>query len=526
MTRTFFLAIALFAPALKGASPSPVFLVSAGNNTGLENEPLLQYAEDDALRIMTVFQMLGGVSPHNAAVLLGANAQELRRTLLAVNSRIRRQNEALRRKSVLVVFYSGHADASGLHLGQNLMDYDEIKTLVSSSPAAFRLLIVDSCRSGVIVREKGFKPAAEFEISLQHNMHTEGMAIITSSTAGEESYESDALRSSFFSHHLFNALRGAADTDKNGAISLDEAYQYTYQQTLRSSGRSRRLQHPTYKFDVKGRGALVLTKLVDTRKRSGTLLIPTEGHYLITNGDEGGSIVADLGVQRSGTRLILPAGSYFVQRRSRDHYREYKLRLKAEREVNLDKVDFDVIKYARLARKGGSTGQIVHSISILGGIRSGPLNGQGALPVISLGVSFDFPWLSFGLRGLFSRARMSFDDQDIQAVYTQAGGALTVRRYIDFSHLSIGLGLNIEVLYNQQFFQTQGKAPDRGSWSIGFGGLLSAEIQLSPEIGLLVESGPTSQVLLQGTTRNGAVDDSEITTTWIWWLSAGIAWRF
>ena len=90
----------------------------------------------------------------------------------------------------------------------------------------------------------------------------EGFAIITSSTADESSQESDRLRASFFSHHLVNGLRGAADANGDHIVSLDEVYTYTYAETLRSSGRTMALQHPTYRVDLKGKGDVVLTRLV------------------------------------------------------------------------------------------------------------------------------------------------------------------------------------------------------------------------------------------------------------------------
>ena len=71
-----------------------------------------------------------------------------------------------------------------------------------------RLLVVDACRSGAVTRVKGVEPAEEFEIRFEAAAGTEGMAIITSSAAGESSQESDRLRASFFTHHLINALRG------------------------------------------------------------------------------------------------------------------------------------------------------------------------------------------------------------------------------------------------------------------------------------------------------------------------------
>jgi hypothetical protein len=55
--------------------------------------------------------------------------------------------------------------------------------------------------------------APELSLPLDKHVGAAGTAILSSSTADETSQESDRLRGSFFSHHLVNALRGAADRD-------------------------------------------------------------------------------------------------------------------------------------------------------------------------------------------------------------------------------------------------------------------------------------------------------------------------
>ena len=134
-----------------------------------------------------------------------------------------------------------------------------------------RLLVVDACRSGAVTRVKGVRKIPEFAIKLEDRVEAEGTAMISSSTAGESSQESDRLRASFFSHHLVNALRGAADRNGDGRVTLSEAYAYSYAQTLRSSGQTLQLQHPTYAYDVKGSGDLVLTTLSGAEHNLGRL---------------------------------------------------------------------------------------------------------------------------------------------------------------------------------------------------------------------------------------------------------------
>jgi len=86
-----------------------------------------------------------------------------RAALISINDRIRTAGAT---ESMLIVYYSGHADAEALHLGATNFALTQLEQLVRGSPAAFRLLVVDACRSGALTRVKGGKPAAAFPIAL------------------------------------------------------------------------------------------------------------------------------------------------------------------------------------------------------------------------------------------------------------------------------------------------------------------------------------------------------------------------
>jgi len=74
-----------------------------------------------------------------------------------------------------------------------------------------------------------------------------GDAFMTSSSANEASQESDAIRGSFFTYYLVSGLRGAADMIHDGRITLNEAYQYAYNETLsRTEKTMGGTQHPNY----------------------------------------------------------------------------------------------------------------------------------------------------------------------------------------------------------------------------------------------------------------------------------------
>jgi hypothetical protein len=77
-----------------------------------------------------------------------------------------------------------------------------------------------------------------------------GTLIITASGANEVSAEDEKLQHGVFTFYLLEGLRGAADADKDGLISVDEIYQYVSVQVPRATGQE---QHPVKKGTVEGR---------------------------------------------------------------------------------------------------------------------------------------------------------------------------------------------------------------------------------------------------------------------------------
>src|SRR5207244_12113838 len=163
-------------------------------------------------------QEVGGVRPENLGLLRGQDAGTVRRTLIAVNDRVR----AAGRQAMLTVYYSGHADSGALHLGASSLELPELEQLVRGSAATFRLLILDACRSGALTRVKGGAPIPPFDIRLGEPVAGEGAVFLTSSSASEDSQESDEVKGRFFTHRLVSGLLGAADANGGGALRLEE----------------------------------------------------------------------------------------------------------------------------------------------------------------------------------------------------------------------------------------------------------------------------------------------------------------
>ena len=518
------LAIALVLPLTARALPDETWVVAIGHNQGVQDEGDLLYAEQDARAMADALREHGRVSSRRTLLVLGEGAAAVRGALQDVNAKIRaRTGEGVH--TALIVFYSGHADASALHLGGTELPLEELKALVEGSPAGVRVFILDSCRSGSVTRVKGVQAAESFRIDLQDGIATEGLAILTSSSAGESSQESDWLRGSFFTHHFINALRGAADSDDDGRVTLGEAYRYTYSQTLRASGQTVVLQHPTYSWDLKGRGELVLSEPTDARGSTGRLRLSENALYLIMAERDGGPVIAEVSPQGNRRELALHAGNYFVQQRSLSEFREYQVQLGAGSLIDLSTVPFQAVRYDRLVRRRGAPEERVHQFTLLAAGRGPMLEGQGATPQWLLGWGMDFEWGSFSLRLRGTSAEATSADGLLVRRHSELGLGLALQRFIDLRLLSLAFGLYVEGVGHRQRFDTQRFVTDRQAWGAGFGGLLAVERHLGAGFALRLEGGPVTAIFKRAVIDKGAEVGSELATPLTWWAGGGLVWR-
>ena len=510
------LAVLALEPADVVASGTRV--VAIGNNLGRAGDATLRYAERDAERFAQVMRQLGRIPGENVVTLRNEGAARIRQVLMSTRAALQAGPEP----DLLVVYYSGHADADGLHPGPDPLPYRELRQLVLSARARLRLLVIDSCRSGALTRVKGTRPAAPFEVRPDTRSLAIGTAIVTSSAANEDSQESDRLAGSFFTHHLVSGLRGAADRNRDAKVTLEEAYHYAYHQTLRASGRTASLQHPTFQYAIRGKGDAALTWLASDRRASSRLRIPEPGHALVLERSESGVVVAEAAVEPGGAVLSLPPGRYVVQHRTRGFFREYRVDLPAGAEVSLAGLPFRTVAYARLVRKGAGR-RLSHSLTFMGAARGEVLDGDAVTPHGVLGYGLDLPWLTVGLRFRVSGAR---PERTLRTLHMEYALGLTLERFIDLRHVSLSFGLLVEGALHTQRFESAASAPDRQVWAFGFGALVGLEIDVLPALLLRLEGGPMAQVFERAVLESGVQVATETATPVTWWAGAGVVWRF
>jgi len=458
------LAAALFLLAVAAEADAEVrrFALVVGHNHGDADEPELRFAEADARRVADVLQRYGGVPPENLVTLLGPDAASVERLLDTINQRIASRSSDSGDETVLFVYYSGHADAFAMHLGGTQLAFDVVRTGLQRSVAELRVFVIDACRSGGVTRVKGMNPARPFDIDVDDKLAGEGLAIITSSASGEDAQESDSLGGSFFTHHLVSGLLGAADKSGDRRVTLTEAYNYAYAETLRSTSRARFVQHPTYSFAMKGREDLVLTDLDSTRKDAGTLSLTSGGDYIIFTGTDSGSVVAEVAVD--GPRQIaLDPGRYVVRHRSPDSVAQLSVEVRGGEVTTVDLAQMDRVPYPAIVRKGGMglDDGVAIGVMAMGGWAGEllPQTGQQGLGQLAVVLDLEPLTLQLGARYGLSSADNAFVALS-QHVFGLNVAAL---KLFDVGPVSLGLGVTGGADWVAQRLTSAGQSPDRDS---------------------------------------------------------------
>lgn len=328
-----------------------VFAVSANN--GGKERPRLRYAESDARAFADVLSQMGGVPKQNVYRVTEPSVASLQAQLDALDKKLSaaksaKNAETSSREEVLV-YYSGHADEKGLRLGEEVYTWKEFRKRIDALNADVKIAVIDACGSGAITRVKGGVAVPAFMVDKSSDM--KGYAFITSSTQDESSQESDKLKGSFFTHSLVSGLRGAGDVSGDGKVTLSEAYQFAFNETLQKTETTMGgAQHPSRDMNLAGTGDVVMT---DLRSTSAGLDLDEdiEGHLFIR--DDKGELVAEL-YKKPGRAMSLgfPAGKYSVRLERPAEYKEATVALQDNYRARLTQKQFTAVEAEKTALRG------------------------------------------------------------------------------------------------------------------------------------------------------------------------------
>ena len=228
--------------------------------------PDLRYAERDAIGIFKFLRTPqgGSVTLKRIKLLLGSDAT--RANILAGLKEIllRRAD----RDDLVLIYFVGHGVVGELREETFLLPYDarldivegtgisqsEIMRYVRRSRAKRVVLIVDACHSGGIggvgaLFASRNLPELTTKLLKSIARAREGVGILTASSSYEKSLESEKWGGGHgvFTYYLLIGLKGRADSNADGVITLRELYEYVYEKVKEATGGK---QHPDYEGNL------------------------------------------------------------------------------------------------------------------------------------------------------------------------------------------------------------------------------------------------------------------------------------
>lgn len=201
-----------------------------------QNYRSLNFTDDDAHRIYSFFKSPeGGAIPDRRLKLLVDEDATFAKVNVAIDEMIARADD----NDMVVIYLSGHGikgaflptDFDEHSVTDRRIYYDSILKRLKDSPAKHKLLVADVCHAGSMEESYLATRGTIEEDILDYYTHLDasagGTALILSSSAEEVSVEHQKIRQGVFSYYWLQGIKGNADVDGDGFVSISELFGYT-----------------------------------------------------------------------------------------------------------------------------------------------------------------------------------------------------------------------------------------------------------------------------------------------------------
>ncbi len=301
-------------------------LVIGFNGTDDPEMKPLHYADDDAMQNASLLAEQGDLGGVILLTRLDADTQRLYPdakptppTRQAVATAIERLNSLMDQarqkgeKPVLYFFYSGHGDVENnrgfVHLEGERFYRQDLLRLLAESRAETNHVIIDACKSYFLIFDRGVggkRQPVSGQLLDKDSPLPRNTGVFLSTSSAADSHEWEAFQGGVFNHELRSALRGGADTDRNLAVSYQEAAAFIWTANLAIVNRRFRPSffiHPPK--DSGPRHASVLMRLNSPAATRLQIDLATSRHLYVE--DEHGRRLADLHpAEQEQVCLLLP----------------------------------------------------------------------------------------------------------------------------------------------------------------------------------------------------------------------------
>lgn len=236
----------------------------------------LRYARADAEAVYAVLTdpTLGRFDPDRVTFLLDEEATQ-RRIRSAIGTHLPRQADE---EDTVYIYYAGHgapvinpraASRDGLEkylvphdaelddLRASGISMDEVQKFFGWITSRQVLFFIDSCYSGGAggrsFEQPDYQPRAALTDEFLDAMAGEGRCVVTACGVNEVSLEVPEIGHGLFTHALVEGLRGAADTDGDGRVTIQELYDFICARVTEQARKMGGSMNPVQKGFVQGR---------------------------------------------------------------------------------------------------------------------------------------------------------------------------------------------------------------------------------------------------------------------------------
>ncbi|HTO12419.1 MAG TPA: caspase family protein [Candidatus Binatia bacterium] len=238
--------------------------------------PYLKYSVPDADAVYNVLTTTGGVKKDNVMLLTDRSERKptLRNIKYALGTWLAR---SARKDDTVIVYFAGHgapevdqrgierdglakylipSDADSDDLFSTALPMDDLQTIFGRIEAERVVMFLDACYSGAAggrtFASKRTRAGTVDDLFLERLTRSKGRAILTAAAPSEVSIELPELGHGIFTYYLTEGLKGAADLNRDGIVTLQELYEYVEQQVSRKSRLVGGNQHPVMKGELEG----------------------------------------------------------------------------------------------------------------------------------------------------------------------------------------------------------------------------------------------------------------------------------
>jgi Caspase domain len=324
-----------------------------GEDQGLDEERTLRYASRDAKEMAEAFRHAGTFDEDRLYLLVNQPLEKIKEALDEVKGRVRELRKA-GTESLVLIYYSGHGSAQGLHIRGKVFSKDDLSRYLESLQSNLKIVILDACESGDLLRAKGGRLVEGAKVVKMDRLESQGTIMISSSSRGEMAQESEDYRGAVFTHHFLNGMRGLADYDGDKSIRLMEAFDYARVSTRREEILGQLAQqNPSFDFDVTGESDPVVARIGNQQSvllLQGMPAGPLEIY-------DGNSMRLEWSIWLTGLdslRFSLPSGKHVLAYRERSVNRVAEVDLTWQRMAVVSPGTFRSRPKSMLYGKGGS----------------------------------------------------------------------------------------------------------------------------------------------------------------------------